>query len=80
MIRNIAVRKSESAPMADTITESISPKKSKAEQNTVRTTILSGHEEYRFPTVNPRPSKVPPPCIVSLKATTIIKNALDFQI
>tara|TARA_Y100000768_G_scaffold191040_1_gene143180 strand:+ start:1870 stop:2136 length:267 start_codon:yes stop_codon:yes gene_type:complete len=76
----IIVRALLSVSKEDSTARLISSKKTVAEQKTAIKTALSGHEEYRLPSVNIRPSKVPRACISTLKATTIIKNALDLQI
>tara|TARA_Y100000992_G_scaffold301633_1_gene273028 strand:- start:8927 stop:9151 length:225 start_codon:yes stop_codon:yes gene_type:complete len=74
------VRTSLSTPKEESTARLISSKKNKAEHNTAITTALSGHEEYRLPSVNFRPNKVPRACITPLKTTTNIKNAPDLQI
>tara|TARA_B100000459_G_scaffold86653_1_gene48646 strand:+ start:2610 stop:2912 length:303 start_codon:yes stop_codon:yes gene_type:complete len=79
-IKRTTVRNLLSISKEDPTAELISSKKIKAEQNTATTTALSGHEEYRLPSVNFRPSKVPRACITTLKTTTNIKNAPDLQI
>lgn len=79
-IRRITVRNSLSIPKEDSTAKLMSSKKIKPEQNTHKITALSGHEEYRLPSVNFRPSRVPRACIAALKATTNIKNALDLEI
>ena len=79
-IRRMTVRNLLSIPKEDSTAKFMSSKEIKAEQNTAKTTALSGHEEYLLPSVNFRPSKVPRVCIVVLKTITNIKNALELQI